>query len=195
MIEFLIANGRVSHRSDSYMQSQEMNKKDNSNDWYLLYTRPNSEKKVFCALYENEIESFLPTERTLRLRCDRRKYVESPLFPSYVFVCPKNVQEYYYSLAINGALHYVKTAGKIAIVQKSLVENLKVAMSSRSSMEVSQANFTPGTKLIIKDGVLAGICGEMVQFNGKRKILLRVDLLRRNVLINLQADQVMIQHY
>jgi transcriptional antiterminator RfaH len=168
-------------------------KKDSYSEWHLIYTRPNSEKKAFSELHDREIDSFLPTERTLSCRRDRRKYIESPLFPSYVFVRPKNAQEYYDSLALDSVLHYVKIAGKIANVQKSIVDSLKLAMSTRSSIEVTEADFAPGMELIIKDGVLAGISGELVQFNGKRNILLRVELLRRNVLIRLQSDQVMIK--
>lgn len=54
--------------------------------WLAAYTRPRHEHKVldYCEKLGNEV--FLPTYRTRRQWSDRSKFVELPLFPSYVFV-------------------------------------------------------------------------------------------------------------
>jgi transcriptional antiterminator RfaH len=52
--------------------------------WYLLYTKPRHEKKVSAALTEASVNSYLPTAKKLRTWCDRKKYIDEPLFPSYV---------------------------------------------------------------------------------------------------------------
>ena len=54
--------------------------------WYLIYTRPRHEKKVFLQLTEMKVRSLLPTTKKLRTWHDRKKYIDEPLFPSYIFV-------------------------------------------------------------------------------------------------------------
>src|SRR5438876_7916645 len=54
--------------------------------WYAVYTSSRHEKVVARQLQDRSIETFLPLYRTWHRWKDRRKLVELPLFPSYVFV-------------------------------------------------------------------------------------------------------------
>lgn len=54
--------------------------------WYACYTRARSEKQVARLLSERRIESYLPLLPRLSQWTDRRKLVEFPMFPNYVFV-------------------------------------------------------------------------------------------------------------
>jgi len=53
--------------------------------WWLLMVRHRSEKKIALALSRKDFEVFLPTFRAKRRWSDRRKEVELPLFPCYLF--------------------------------------------------------------------------------------------------------------
>src|SRR5262245_54926598 len=53
--------------------------------WYACYTRARAEKQVARTLEQRGIESYLPLIPRERQWKDRRKVVEFPLFPSYVF--------------------------------------------------------------------------------------------------------------
>ena len=57
-----------------------------ASNWYALYTKPRSEKKVLDRLLEQEIEAYLPLQKKLRQWKDRKKWVEVPLINSYIFV-------------------------------------------------------------------------------------------------------------
>ncbi len=54
--------------------------------WYAVYTRARHEKIVTRKLERRGITVLLPLYRLLRYWRDRRKQIELPLFPSYVFV-------------------------------------------------------------------------------------------------------------
>ena len=54
--------------------------------WYAVHTRSRHEKMVGSLLAERGIERFLPLVRTLSQWADRRKWVEKPVFPGYLFV-------------------------------------------------------------------------------------------------------------
>ena len=54
--------------------------------WYALYTKSRNEKKAHSALVSSGIDSFLPLIKNLKQWSDRKKWVEEPLFRSYLFV-------------------------------------------------------------------------------------------------------------
>ena len=58
-------------------------------DWYAVTTRSRHEKVVAEQLWQKEIECFLPLRDVLPKWKDRRRKVQFPLFPGYLFV---NVQ-------------------------------------------------------------------------------------------------------
>ena len=55
-------------------------------NWFALYVQPRKEKVVEKELLRNNYEAFLPIKKCLRQWKDRKKMVEMPLIPSYVFV-------------------------------------------------------------------------------------------------------------
>ena len=57
-----------------------------SSRWLAAYTRPRHERKVKDYCEEQGCKVFLPTYQTWRAWSDRRKLLQLPLFPSYVFV-------------------------------------------------------------------------------------------------------------
>ena len=54
--------------------------------WYAIYTKPRWEKKLAEKLEEKRIDHYLPMVKTLKLWSDRKKWVNEPLFKSYIFV-------------------------------------------------------------------------------------------------------------
>jgi transcriptional antiterminator RfaH len=159
--------------------------------WYVIYTMPRHEKKVYRKLSELNITSFLPLTKKMRVWHDRKKYIDEPLFPSYVFVYLKDMQNYYGGSDVEGALYYVKSGKEIARVNETVVNNLKVITSQSDVIETYADQFPPGRQLVIREGALTGLSCEVIQVNNKQKLLVRVDLLQRNVLVTLSVEQLM----
>ena len=159
--------------------------------WYLIYTKPRHERKVQNRLTELNINSFLPTKKTLRTWHDRRKYVDEPLFPSYIFIYLEDMQHYYEGMDAEGSLYYVRSGKEIARVNETIVDNIKLAISEAKEIEVSETRFLPGRRLVIREGPLTGLSCEVVQFKNKKKLLVRVDLLQRNILMSLPEESLM----
>jgi transcription antitermination factor NusG len=159
--------------------------------WYVIYTRPRHEKKVHSQLAEMEINSFLPLTKKLRTWHDRKKYIDEPLFPSYVFIYLNNMQNYYEGMNVDGALSYVRTGKNIARVNESVVRNIQLITNETQDIEVSGGLFHPGEQLIIREGPLTGLCCEVIEYDKKQRLLVRVELLRRNILIALPEDHLM----
>jgi transcriptional antiterminator RfaH len=156
--------------------------------WHLIYTKPRHEKKVCKGLNELNISSFLPTKKTIRTWHDRKKIIDDPLFPSYVFVYLEDLDNYYTGLDADGSLFYVKIGNSLARVSESVITGIQLATGYSQDIEVTQSSFLPGQRLVIREGALAGLSCEVVQYRNKRKLLVRVDLLRRNLLLNLPVE-------
>ncbi|MGB8192328.1 MAG: UpxY family transcription antiterminator [Chitinophagaceae bacterium] len=159
--------------------------------WYLLYTKPRQEKKLHSRLTEMDIRSFLPMRKRLRSLRKRRHYVDEPLFPSYLFIYLNDLQNYYTCMDTDGALFYVRVGKKIAKVSDSVIDNVRLLVDRVTDMEVSDHHFLKGRQMVISKGPLTGLCCEVIQVNNMRKLLVRVDMLSRNVLVNLSTDYLL----
>lgn len=156
-----------------------------SNSWYLIYTKPCQEKKLAIQLQENEIEYYLPTIKTVRKWHDRKKIIDVPIFPSYVFVNLKTPQHYYNAMNSDGFLYFVKSGKEIAKVKQDTINEIKVVLDHGKDVEVSHEHFAPGQQLIIQKGPLTGLNCQVVEHNNKQKILVRIELLQRSILATL----------
>jgi transcription antitermination factor NusG len=150
--------------------------------WHLLYTSSKQEKKVAEQLAARNINHYLPIVKTTRKWSDRIKTLNAPLFPSYLFIYLEQLEDYYNSLEAKGALHYVRFGTQIARVADSIVNDLKIVINKGQEIEVSYTEFNKGEILTISDGPLTGLNCEVVQYKSKEMILVRVNLLKRNVL-------------
>ncbi len=54
--------------------------------WFAVHVRSNHEARVVSRLTDAGIEAFLPVVERLRKWADRKKLVDFPLFPGYIFV-------------------------------------------------------------------------------------------------------------
>ncbi|MBO9730357.1 MAG: UpxY family transcription antiterminator [Chitinophaga sp.] len=159
--------------------------------WYVVYTKPRHEKKVCTALEDLGIGHFFAMMKKLRIWSDRRKYIDTPVFPSYIFIYLKDHQEYFKGLDVDGVLYYVRMGKEVAKVNTAIVDNLKVMLNSGGPIEVTETNFMPGQLMVIQQGPLAGFTGEVVEYNGCEKVLVRVQLFQRNVLMSLSQEYLM----
>lgn len=158
--------------------------------WYLIYTKPRHERKVHAYLSGRNINTFLPTAKKLRIWHDRKKIISEPLFPSYVFTYLSEMQHYYDGLEAEGSLYYVRTGKEIARVNDTTVDSIRLATGNAGEIEVSDVQFQPGRRLVISKGALTGLSCEVVRYNDKEKLLVRVDLLQRNILVTLPEENL-----
>jgi transcription antitermination factor NusG len=159
--------------------------------WYLLYTRPNYELKVKNQLEEINISSFCPSYKQQKKWSDRIKIINSPLFPSYIFIYLNNVQDYYNSLKIKGSVCFVKLGQQICRVADNVLTNLKTICAKQDNIYITSQQFKMGQMVKIKYGAFIGMECEIIKFENKESLLVRVELLNRNVLVKLSNEYLM----
>lgn len=152
--------------------------------WYLLYTKSKHEKKISALLNQKEIPSFLPLNKVLKQWHDRKKMIEEPLFPCYLFVFIETSYKYFECLECNGVLAFVRLGKQIAQVKESLIRQLKSIVENVRDIEISYRNYQSGQSVTITSGPLAGVSGIVVASDSQNKILVKVELLNRSLVVN-----------
>lgn len=157
--------------------------------WYALKTKSRAEKKVHEEIQELGVESYMPISRELRQWSDRRKWVEVPMFRSYVFVRTTN-QHFQKVLEIDGAVHFVKFNNEYAVIQDEQIDLIKKIVDNKIRFEVTADSFEPGDKVIVIDGPFKGQKGEWVQKKTKYNICITIQQLNLAISLEIPAAYV-----
>lgn len=160
-------------------------------EWHALYVRSRFEKKVFASLVEYGLEAYLPLQKTLRQWKDRKKWVNVPLFNSYVFV-KANPKIYYNCLKINGVVKFVSFNGKPAIIKNEEIELIKSICNSSYNYQSIELPVEIGQKVKIIRGAFSGYEGEVIKLNGKHKVLFRISNLPVSVVIQIPKNYLQV---
>ena len=143
--------------------------------WYVLYTKPKNENKVFERLLALGIECYCPTQRVLKQWSDRKKWIEEPLFKSYIFVkAPDTNPQKLSILQTPGVVRFLYWLGKEAEVKQSEIVAIQKFLGDYESVEV--ISFTTGSTLKIRDGALKGMDG-VVDYQTDKEVVLKIEKL------------------
>ncbi len=93
-------------------------------NWYVLHTKPRTEKRVEEKLLSLGINAYCPTRSEIRFWSDRKKRIQVPVLPSMVLVNidDKDINTVFES---TGVVRYMFWLGKRAIVRQSEIDILK----------------------------------------------------------------------
>lgn len=153
--------------------------------WYVVYTKPKSEKKAASQLDELGVEYLLPMKNDSRSSNEQKKTVNIPLFPSYVFVQPFSKKSYLDILDLNTVVNYVKIGRDAAIVPQSAIDNLNILTQQNCDISITSDHFEVGQDLTIGYGQFKGLQCEVVKVDKKDFVLIRLDIFRRHILVDI----------
>lgn len=121
---------------------------------------------------------------------DRTTTVERPLFPGYIF-CEAEGREVSFIRSTAGIFDVVRAGSTPLPARRDEVESLLRAV--RQELPIEPCNlqtFCGGEWLRIVSGPLSGLCGTLVKVRGEQRLLISIELLRRQVLVELPAASV-----
>ena len=108
-------------------------------NWYVLHTKPRSEKKVEQQLLSLGINAYCPTRSDFKLWTDRKKKIHKPVLPSMVLVCidDKDINRVFESPLV---VRYMFWMGKRAVVRQSEVDILKKYLDGSDNSIISRSS-------------------------------------------------------
>ncbi len=147
--------------------------------WYAVHTRSRHEKQVDLFLSERGVETFLPLVHTLSRRRDRKKYVDIPLFPGYLFVFTEKERLLFDVKYTSGVARIIGTDldAPTPIPDKQILD-IKSIMETDVQLDPFPY-LKKGRMVRVKSGPLKGLEGILVERKGHYKLVIQIDLLQK----------------
>ncbi len=160
-------------------------------NWYALAVKSRHEFVARDELLKKGIETFLPSIVRLRQWRDRKKNVEFPVFPGYLFV--------YVARCAQDFLNVVKTRGSVALVSlepghptpvaPDEISALKAVIASGRTFDV-YSHFQNGARVRIRRGPLQGAEGILAKKEDQQLFFVNIEILGRSVGLKISADDI-----
>ena len=115
-----------------------------TNRWYLLSTKPRSEKIAYDNLNNQGHETFLPTlAQTNKPTC---------LFPGYIFVKPRPGASYVSIKSTRGVKQFIRFGDIFPDISESLIEFLRARIEHFETLAMNQEKYQKGQIVSIENG-------------------------------------------
>jgi len=161
-----------------------------NNQWYAIYTRANSEKKVAEKLMQKNIECYLPTRNILKNWSDRKKRIEEPLFRCYLFV-KVSYKEFFNALNTPGVVCFVTFGGKAQPIPENQINNIRTFMNQIDhEVILTYERIQKGVTVQVEKGSLQGLKGEVINIFGQSRLMIRIESMNCCLYANILKDEV-----
>ena len=157
---------------------------NNSEKWIAVYTKPRHEKTVSNELYKKGYEVYLPLLKERRKWSDRKKWIEFPLFRSYLFV-RTDIKNVLFVVQTYGVVKIIKFGEKIGIVQNEIINSIRLMIEGGYKPEPLDY-FIKGDPVIVKEGPLKGLIGEVVRIGNNDRLIIRIDAIKHSISIQIE---------
>jgi len=156
--------------------------------WLVLRTRSHQENVVETDLQQRRINAYLPKQSVQRKLKDRKKMVQTPLFPGYVFVQPR-ADQFENIRCIRGSCGLIFVGDRPAAVPERDMEAINVLVQSGATLAVNP-QLIPGQRVEVTAGPFMGIQGELVRIKGGDRLVINAPLLSSSVSVEVDAENV-----
>jgi transcription antitermination factor NusG len=156
--------------------------------WYAVYTKSRMEKKVAFLLQEAGIESYCPVSKKRKQWSDRKKWVEEPLFRSYVFVNINLVKQSPLVRRTLGVVNFLYWLGQPALIQDADILAIQQFLSEHSEVEAIGQPVKVGDFITIESGALMGQTAEVVGIKNKHEVRLKIESLGYELVAKLDSS-------
>lgn len=156
--------------------------------WYACYTRARHEKRVDEQLARRGFETYVPLLAQERQWSDRRKVVELPLFPGYVF-SRFTLAEIHQVLMVPGVATVIRHSGHPSPIRDSDLENVRrfVAALSETGQIPEPRPLEPGQAVRVMHGPFEGVEGVVVERRGRRRVLVGLATIGQGMEIDIDG--------
>ena len=158
-------------------------------NWYAIWTRSRHEKIVRDQLEKKtDVDVFLPTIGKWSRWKDRKKKIDWPLFPGYVFarfVADERVG----ILKVDGVVQIISNNGILSPIPVEEIESIRTLVESELAYDPVPL-IKEGDMVRVAHGPLKGVVGRLVRKGAHARLVLSVDLIGQAVSVEVDAADV-----
>jgi transcription antitermination factor NusG len=154
--------------------------------WFAAYVRSRHEARVALHFGNRDVEYFLPTYKSERRWSDRKRELQLPLFPGYIFVRIER-NDRGRVLETPGVIMLVGASGHPEAIEDAEIERLRVGVRCDARPDV---NVKVGELVEVTSGPLVGTRGIVVRGKNSCRVVVRVESVRRSMSVEVDASAV-----
>ena len=159
--------------------------------WYAVYAQVRHESKVYTRLTAKSFECLFPQMERWSRRRDRRKKIQVPIFPGYLFVRTiLDNHEQVKILQTPGVVRLVRNKDGPLPVPDNQINSLITLMGNAPAL-TSHPYLREGMRVRIANGPLYGCEGILVRKrNEKARLVVAIDIIQQAVSVELSEEDV-----
>jgi transcription antitermination factor NusG len=158
--------------------------------WYAVHTRSHFESRIASQLSAVGIENYLPSVEEIHQWKDRKRTVNIPLFPGYLFArispIPENRLQILQTAGVAGI---VSTGGNIESVADTEIEAIRTALSARLRYQ-PHPFLRMGDWVRVKKGALKEVEGYLLRHKNQMRLVISVSILGQSISVELDTRDV-----
>jgi transcription antitermination factor NusG len=160
-------------------------------EWFALYVKARHEFATNAELRKKGIETFLPSIKRWRQWRDRKKLIDFPLFPGYLFVhIFPNSEGFVNALRTRGAVNLISAElGRPTPVLPEEISSLRLLIESGKELDI-YPHLKEGTWIRVRKGLLKGAEGILEKREDQYLFIVNIKLLGKSVGAKIYADDM-----
>ena len=136
-------------------------------------------------MVSKNIEAYLPLLKERRKWSDRKKWVEFPLFSSYLFA-RIDIKNSIFVLQTQGVNTIIKFGEKIAVVQDDVIKAMRLAIEGGYQLEPTEY-FVEGNLVEVIAGPMKGVSGIVARLKGQSRLIIKIDAIQQALSIQIES--------
>ena len=116
---------------------------------------------------------------------DRKKWVEFPLFSSYLFA-RIDIKNSIFVLQTQGVNNIIKFGEKIAVVQDDVIKAMRLAIEGGYQLEPTEY-FVEGNLVEVIAGPMKGVRGIVSKLKGQSRLIIKIDAIQQALSIQIES--------
>ena len=160
-------------------------------EWFALYVKARHEFATNTELRKKGIETFLPSIKRWKQWRDRKKLIDFPLFPGYLFVhIFPNSEGFVNALRTRGAVNLISAElGRPTPVLPEEISSLRLLIESGKELDI-YPHLKVGTCIRVRKGILKGAEGILEKREDQYLFIVNIKLLGKSVGAKIYADDM-----
>ena len=156
--------------------------------WFAIWTRSRHEHVVRQQIEQKHLEAFLPTLTRWSRWKDRKKKIDWPLFPGYVFarfVADERIG----ILKVDGVVQIISNNGVLSPIPDEEIDSIRTLVESELAYDPVPL-IKEGQMVKVAHGPLKGVVGRLIRKGAHARLILSVDLIGQAVSVEVDAADV-----